>query len=280
MSKRKEAAEHEASSERWLLTYSDMITLLMVFFIVMYSMANTDLKKFAQVAVSMQQGFSGMGMGIGGKGASAMIGGKNGGGNSPAAAFFKSLPPMQRDFVSISSQLSAFAEQAGLKGQISVNMNMEGIIISLSNTLVFESGGTELRPESIQSLHEIANILRETTNLIRIEGHTDNLPTNNPLYPTNWELSVARAVTIVRFLIDEEGLKPERLSAAGYGEYRPMVPNSTRANRALNRRADIVIIYPNASKKFDIGLTTAGKGTEPEKNSQTPAPPPPPEGAK
>lgn len=275
MSKRKEAAEHEASSERWLLTYSDMITLLMVFFIVMYSMANTDLKKFAQVAESMQQGFSSMGIG---RGTSSLMGTKSGGGNSAAGNFLKNLPPMQRDYVSVSSELSAFVAQAGLEGQVSVNMNLEGIIISLSNTLVFESGGADLRPEAKQTLHEIASILRTTNNSIRIEGHTDNVPTNNPLYPSNWELSVARAVTIVRYLTEEEGIKPERFAAAGYAEYRPIVSNDTRANRALNRRADIVIIYPNTAKKFNVGLP-ANKGLNSGQTTQTPTPAPTPQGA-
>ena len=134
-------------------------------------------------------------------------------------------------------------------------MNMEGIIISLSDTLVFEPGSAELRPESVKMLHEIAQILDTIPNRIRVDGHTDNLPTNNPLYPTNWELSVARAVTIVRYLVEEEGIDPGRFSAAGYAEFNPLMPNDSRANRELNRRADIVIIYPESSREFSLDQT-------------------------
>lgn len=246
--------EHE-NDERWLITYADMITLLMVFFIVMYSMANTDLKKFAQVAESMQIAFNVVGIGV--KPGGSLVGQASSGGDPrPSPHFFQNMPPRQRDFIAVTSELTAFAQQAGLDGDISVNMNLEGLIISLSNTLVFEPGSTELRPEAIETLHKIAEILRMTDHRARVEGHTDNIPTNNPLYPTNWELSVMRAVTIVRYLIEQEGIAPDRLLAAGQAEFDPIAPNDSRANRALNRRADIVIIYPNDSRQFSIDLPT------------------------
>jgi chemotaxis protein MotB len=248
--KRKKEAEGHESSERWLITYADMITLLMVFFIVMYSMANTDLKKFAQVAESMQVAFNAGG--IGRRGGSGLLNNSSSSGNKPL--IFQNLPPRQRDFVSVSSDLTTFAQTAGLEGQISVNMNVEGIIISLSDAMVFEPGSTELRPESIETLHEIAKILKTLPNPIRVDGHTDHLPTNSPLYPTNWELSVARAVSIVRYLAEEEDIDPSRLSAAGYAEFKPLVPNDTRDNREMNRRADIVIIYPEHSHEFSVDL--------------------------
>ena len=245
-SSRQQHEGHE-SGERWLITYADMITLLMVFFIVMYSMANTDLKKFAQVAESMQIAFHTLGVGAGKGGVLEKA--KPG---PDGSSVLKNLSPMQRDFVSVSADLSAFAAQAGIEGQINVNTNVEGIIISLSDALTFESGSAELREEATQTLHEIAKVLRTTENRIRVEGHTDNLATNNPLYPSNWELSAMRAVAIVRFLIEHEGIAPSRLSAAGYAEFKPVAANDTRANRALNRRADIVIIYPQSSRQYTL----------------------------
>ena len=247
MGKHKGHAEKE-NSERWLVTYADMITLLMVFFIVMYSMANTDLKKFAQVAQSMQVAFNVVGMGKG----AGLLGG--GGASHKPSLFFQNLPARQRDYVSVSADMSAFAQQAGIEGQISVNTNVEGIIISLSDAMVFEPGSAELRPESKETLGKIAAILSTMPNRVRVDGHTDNIPTNNPLYPTNWELSVARAVSIVRFLSEEEGIDPNRLSAAGHAEFKPITDNTTRNNREMNRRADIVIIYPESSKSYSIDL--------------------------
>ena len=190
-----------------------------------------------------------------GKGAGSIIGGPNAGGhrNPTGASIFQNLSPQQRDFMAVSSELTAFAMEAGIQGELSINMNLEGIIISLSNALVFEPGSAELKPESLETLHEIAEVLKTTENLVRVEGHTDNIPTNNPFYPTNWELSVARSVTIVRTLAEKEGIDPKRLLAAGQAEFKPLAPNDSRASRALNRRADIVIIYPNASRKYSLG---------------------------
>jgi chemotaxis protein MotB len=101
--------------------------------------------------------------------------------------------------------------------------------------------------------------LAELGNPIRVEAHTDDVPTNNPLYPTNWELSVARAVAIVRMLAEECGVPPERLCAAGHGQYKPLVSNDSREHRAINRRAEIIILYPADEEAFTLGplLTVA-----------------------
>jgi chemotaxis protein MotB len=230
-------------------------------------MANTDLKKFAQVAESIKIAFHVMGMGTG-AGASLVGEGNSAASNRAAPILFKNLPPQQRDFVAVTSELTTFAQEAGLQGDISVNMNMEGIIISLSNALIFEPGSAELRPESIGTLHEIAELLKQTDNPVRVEGHTDNIPTNNPLYPTNWELSVARAVTIVRYLAEEEDVPPARLSAAGNAEFKPVTANDSRANRALNRRADIIIIYPTQSRQFSLGVSSTPSEDSAGKNGQ------------
>lgn len=253
MSKKHKHEEGHENDERWLITYADMITLLMVFFVVLFSMANTDLKKFAQVAESMQVAFNVTSIGKSPAGR-AIVGNTGGGSPRPAPSFFQSLSPQQRDFISVTSELTTFAAQAGLEGDISVNMNMEGLIISLSDGLIFEAGSSELKPESLEALHEIAEILKTISNPVRIEGHTDNLPTNNPLYPSNWELSVARSVTIIHYLIEQEGIAPERLLAAGQAEFDPMAPNDTRENRMRNRRADIIIIYPQESRKFSLDM--------------------------
>ncbi|NJN92612.1 MAG: OmpA family protein [Anaerolineales bacterium] len=251
MSKKHKHEEGHENDERWLITYADMITLLMVFFIVLFSMANTDLKKFAQVAESMQQAFNVTSIG---KKPGGRIVGNTGGNSSIPSPFFQSLSPQQRDFISVTSELTTFAAQAGLEGDISVNMNMEGLIISLSEGLIFEAGSPDLKPESLETLHKVAGILRPITNPVRIEGHTDNLPTNDPRYPSNWELSLARSVTIIHYLIDQEGIAPERLLAAGHAEFDPIAPNDNRENRMRNRRADIIIIYPNESRKFSLDM--------------------------
>ncbi len=245
MARKKEAEAHE-NHERWLLTYADMITLLLVFFIILYSIANTDLQKFSAVAESMSRAFGGNG----GGGIMAGLGGASAGRAAPIR--FDTLPRVQQDFLSVGADLAEFAEQAGLAGDISVNMTYEGVIISLSDALVFEPGGAALSARSREALRAVAEVLKQMPNPLRVEAHTDNVPTNHPLYPTNWELSVARAVAIVRFLVEECDVASDRLSAAGHGDGKPLVPNDTREHRAINRRAEIAILYPVEQEKFDL----------------------------
>jgi len=242
--KKHAGGEEGGGAERYLVTYADMITLLLVFFIVLYSMANIDLQKYATIAQSMARAFGGGGIirGIGG----GSVGG------APAPLFFETLPQQQQDFLSVSASLSEFADAAGLTGEMAVNMTYEGLIVSLAEALIFEPGSAELTPESRATLSAVAEVLKEIPNPVRVQAHTDNVPTNSPLYPTNWELSVARAVAIVRFLSEEADIDPERLMAAGCGEYRPLVPNDTREHREINRRAEIIILYPVDEEEFDL----------------------------
>jgi chemotaxis protein MotB len=236
----------EGGDERWLITYADMITLLMIFFIVMYSMANTDLKKFAQVAISLKKGFNMPvnELAVFGTGTGSLLdqGGMSVG--QPSPLVIQSLPQQQQDFIALSEALAKLAQEETLAGSVSVNMSPRGIVITLPAALLFEPGSATLQEKAKTIVDKVAEVLRPLPNKIRVEGHTDNMPTNSPLYPTNWELSTARAVSVVRYLIDYGHLQPERLEAAGMGEYRPLVPNDTRSHRAMNRRADIVVLYP------------------------------------
>jgi chemotaxis protein MotB len=222
---------------RWLLTYADLITLLLAFFIILWAGSREDLEKFSRLAKALSQAF-----GISvfeGEGGSLV------GGGGAGIFDFSQLSGPQRQFMFISEKLQQYASQHGLTEKIAVNFRNEGIVITLSNALLFPSGGVEINPEAQETLAEIAELLRPLPNEIRIEAHTDNLPTNSPLYPTNWELSAARAAAVARYLIEHEGIEAHRLSALGYGEHRPLYPNDTREHRLLNRRADIVILYPS-----------------------------------
>ncbi len=226
-----------AGGLRWLLTYADLITLLLAFFIIMYAGSKTDLERFAKLAISLRQGF---GLTVLPAGGGAGILPESGGGASP----FRSLPQRSKDFLTITEALSRWSTGKGTRQFMAVNMRREGIAITISNALLFPSGGVELSQESTEILDEIARLLAPMPNEIRVEGHTDDVPTNDPLYPTNWELSVARAVSVIRYLIEHGHIQPERLIAVGRAEYDPLFPNDTREHRALNRRADIVILYP------------------------------------
>jgi chemotaxis protein MotB len=223
--------------ERWLLTYADLITLLLAFFIIMYAGSKADLEKFNRLARGLAQAF-------GGGGGPIDTGGEGVLGQGANIFDFGTLSPERRQFLAISDKLQQFATEQGQQENISVNMRKEGIAVTLSNALLFPSGGVELSPAARSTLAKIGELIRPLPNEIRIEAHTDNLATDSSIYPTNWELSAARASRVARSLSEEENIEASRLAVLGYGEYRPLSPNDTREHRLLNRRADIVILYP------------------------------------
>ncbi len=222
--------EHE-NLERWLITYADLITLLLIFFVVMYSISRADLAKFQQVATSLRAAFN---LDV----------------FTAPAPSQSMVTPLEQDprfnaYLSVRAQVGGLFTRLGLdREDVEVELTSEGIVIHLSDAVLFPPGQAELRPEAQRVLDGIAAIVESLPNHIRIEGHTDNTPPPPGPYPDNWELSAMRAVNTVRYLTTVAGLPPERLSAAGYGEFRPRAPNDTVEGRRKNRRVDIVIVQP------------------------------------
>ncbi len=232
---------HGASHERWLITYADLITLLLVFFVVMYSISKADTAKFAKLNASLQRAFNVVV--LEGYDPTALSG-------RPGGASGNSVLD---DFVAIRNDLGQLAPSlARLPGTgVDVRLNREGILITISGALLFSSGRADLRPESVAVLDRVARYLRRIPNEVRISGHTDNIPPDSPIYPTNWELSTARAIAVARYFSDRWGIAPARLAAVGYGEYRPVADNSTREGRMRNRRVEIQIVYPEMANLFN-----------------------------
>ena len=125
-----------------------------------------------------------------------------------------------------------------------VTRDEENIIIRLADNLLFPSASASIREDALPLLDIVGSILEDLPNQIRVEGHTDNVPVGTERYPTNWELSSARATAVLRYLVEQTGLEAGRAFAAGFGEFRPETSNLTPEGRALNRRADIVVLYP------------------------------------
>ena len=225
--------EHE-NLERWLITYADLITLLLVFFVVMYSISQADLAKFRQVASSLRAAFNLDVLTAPPPGQSMVT-------------------PLEQDprfnaYLSVRAQVASLFTRLGLDRQgAEVELTSEGIVIHLSDAILFPPGQADLRPEAQRVLDGIAAIIEPLPNPIRVEGHTDSTPPPPGSYPDNWELSAMRAVNTVRYLTDVAGLPPQRLSAAGYGEFRPRASNETVEGRRKNRRVDIVIVQPTFS---------------------------------
>ena len=250
MSKRK-VAEAGGSKERWLLTYADLITLLVCFFIMMYSFAQTDLEKFKSLSLSMQQAFGGgsviqeggkpVSLAIPGEGGTETMGIPGEGGAETVKLDKAAL------YNKMDQQIEEVAAEMGLGDSVSVQRTDEGILVRIEGNVAFTSSKADLRPEALAILDEVAKTVATTPNEIRVGGHTDNVPICTEQFPSNWELSTARAVAVARYLVEHGQVAPERVYAAGYGEYRPIASNDTIEQRAHNRRAEILIIYPDAS---------------------------------
>ncbi|MEA2641380.1 MAG: chemotaxis protein MotB, partial [Chloroflexota bacterium] len=192
-------------------------------------------------------------------------------GNDGAVVF---VPPLQQESIFspstavLDSRVITTAEevrralaQNPLPDGVLVGSAVDGVLVSISGNALFDSGKADLKPAGLAVLDVLANQLRPTTNQIRIEGHTDNIAISTPLFPSNWELSAARATTVVRYLIERGGIRPQQLIAAGYGDQRPVASNDTREGRARNRRVDVVILTPrgNASQSVPDSLPSLGQ---------------------
>lgn len=231
-----------SSSERWLLTYADLITLLLVFFVVLYALSQVDVAKYEKLKESLNKSMGANSAMIDLKGSghredTLLDGGK---GVLPQEQVI--VPPEQLELERLSQEVERMAEEAGLADELEATVTAEGMVVSISNAGFYQAGDAALRAGAVPTLDRIARMLKTFDHTMRIEGHTDNTPISTARYPSNWELSAVRATNLVRFLIERHSYDPRRLSAAGYGEYYPKVPNDTEAHRAQNRRVDIVVL--------------------------------------
>ncbi len=224
--------------ERWLLTYADMITLLMAFFIMMYSMSVLNREKFAKAAAGLRAQFGPQKWRFSsGAGAGAA--------DAPSRAITqrKRAVEPQMTLESVQQQLEDYIKANELEMVVMTEQETRGLVISMvSDNLLFDKGKAELRLQALELLDQIAGLLEQIPNPVSVEGHTCDIPISTSRFPSNWELSAARACSVIRYLIDEHGIAPRRLSAAGFADTRPVVPNTSPEARARNRRVDIVIL--------------------------------------
>ncbi len=228
-----------AGMMRWLLTYADMITLLLIFFIVMYSVAAENQEDIKKLLENLRATFGGI-----------MTGGKapmNTGSASEILPF--SLSDYNVQYSQAKIKITDLTKR-GLPGHVLVRYNERGLVISLlTDEVVFDKGKADLKPAAKKVLSDVADVIKKMPNQIAVEGHTDDSPVKGGLYPSNWELSTARASSVVRYLIEQKNIPPSRLSAAGYAQYKPLLPNTVESNKTLNRRVDIVLLQIEPSKK-------------------------------
>lgn len=247
-----------ASSERWLLTYADLITLLLVFFVVLYALSQVDKDKYKKLKDSLSRSLNVVDMkGTGHRQDTVMDGG---------TGVLSQTNPVQvleqTEMQNMAKRIEEMAKMAELEGQVETKIDHQGLTVSISNAGFFLPGEATIKREAVPTLDSIAQMVKSFDHAIRVEGHTDDIPISTELYPSNWELSAVRAMSIVRFLVERHSLNPHRLSGAGYGEYYPKVPNDTEAHRAQNRRVDIVVLrsaQPMAPPIAGLGVNVASE---------------------
>ena len=270
--RRRHGGAEEGSNERWLLTYADMITLLMALFMVLFSISSVNISKYETLQKSLKAAFSGEIL-PGGKaiaqqgstanaaqtpssvelqaiepvkteGASSLQNSTAHGASSSAAAAAQqaAIQKQAAEFQRIKQQLDEYAAKHGFAKSVQTSIEARGLVIRvLTDDLLFASGQATLESKASGLLGEIAQLLNlDQTHPISVEGNTDNIPIHSAQFPSNWELSTARASTVVRFLISH-GVGASRLTASGNAEERPYDSNATAVGRARNRRVEIVM---------------------------------------
>lgn len=272
--------ENLESKDRWLITYADLITLLLIFFVVMYAMSRLDVEKYEEVTESLQLTFrSGdslleEGSGITGTndrftsknpppssqngdhrgdnangegtGTSSNAGqgqGTQAGDDRPLTEREQAFRKQEEELGNLMKMIEAYIKDNNLEDQIRVADLPKGISITLSDRFLFDTGKADLKQGSAKTLSKLASLFHDLNTIISIEGHTDNLPiVYSSDYEDNWELSGARALSVLRYFIDQKGLVPDNFQYAGYADTRPAADNKTAEGRAKNRRVEITVL--------------------------------------
>lgn len=239
MARRKLDNSDEPTGNEWLATFSDTMTLLLTFFILLYSFSTVDANKFRQISAALQSVLTG-------RESSSILDLNLNNGNVPVVDDVKDKPPAPEDNGDKDSLMyktvKEFIEKNNLESIVSIKEDSRGIIIQLRDNILFESGIADIKDDSKSVLEKISSLIGSFNNEIIIEGHTDNRPMSSSKFPSNWELSSARAISVLKYFVDIKKLEPTRFSAHGYGEYRPVAANDSAEHMAMNRRVNILIV--------------------------------------
>lgn len=246
MARRKKRIDHD-NHDRWLISYADFITLLFAFFVVMYSISSVNEGKYKVFSDSLSIAFT----------------------NQPKSASDGLLKPEEQRLKAlvdrrtarlgeqqrkIQEQMKKIAGNLGQvmapmvsQGQVNIVQTRRGVVLDISASALFRAGEAALQPASVEVLKQMAAVLSKEDYAIEVEGHTDDVPIATAQFPSNWELSSARASSVVRLLIDN-GVTAKRLTAVGLASNQPLVPNDTPENRARNRRVTVTIVSPDMER--------------------------------
>jgi chemotaxis protein MotB len=246
MARKKKHEEHE-NLERWLISYSDFITLLFALFVVLFALTNIDLKKLKQASKSIQFGFAVMG--TGGTGAPPVFHGPEGdsltkGEYKGKIVNYERLMEVKKRLI---HELFEFFEEGKGKGGLELKLDDRGLVIRISGEFI-KKGDAALEPPVASLLNKISPELKTLNFIIRVEGHTNSDFVPGDLYSSGWELSSKRAANVANYLIEKEGFAPDKVLALGYADHRPIMDTSTGKISKKNERIDVVIIGRGEAK--------------------------------
>ncbi|MBI2301645.1 MAG: flagellar motor protein MotB [Armatimonadetes bacterium] len=243
----------------WLISYADMVTLIMAFFVIMYSMSQVDAEKLRALVDSMHSAFSpslGLHPNMGGPGANKIQPGSaglvDGGAVSPPMApgggdgdSGKGGSPTEKALAKVAAEVTRIAAQAHLSGQLKAKVTARGTVVTFAESsgglVPFLSGSAALNPAFERLLDALAPVLAKATTKIEVQGHTDRLPIHTPAFPSNWELSAARAGSVVRYMVERHSFPPDQWVCTGFADTIPADTSDTPVAWARNRRVEIVI---------------------------------------
>ena len=238
MAKKKKEEEIKMGAPEYMLTYGDMMTLLLCFFVLLFSFSTIDAQKFQAIV----QSFSGA-FGILESGTSIQPGNLLNAGSFENKADSAKLE--MESLENLKSNLDDYMKENGLENSVTVTNEPSGLLIRVKDNILFDPGSADLKQQSIVVMKYVAEVLQKEEfkdKFVSVEGHTDNVPMRSSRYPSNWELSVSRASNVVRYFVEIGSIDPKRLSASGYSEYHPVAANDSPENKAKNRRVDILIL--------------------------------------
>ena len=259
MARKKREEEHE-NIERWLVSYADFITLLFAFFVVMYALSSINEGKYRVLSDSLINAFreapsSDKILQMGAKKEAALEGT-----GTPIGAAVQhpqgSTPERQRAaerMKKVAKNVLEAMQPLTQNGKVRVTQSPRGVTVEINASLLFNSGDAVLQPQSAEALTAVAKVLAGVDNPIQVEGHSDNVPINSPAYPSNWELSSARAGSVVR-LFAELGVPTTRMVAIGYADNQPLDTNATAEGRARNRRVNVLILNEVGGAAQELSL--------------------------
>ncbi len=249
MSKKKKHHDENHIDETWLIPYADLLTLLLALFIVLFASSQIDQKKFQEIARSFSSALSG-GTGVFDfpspieqeKQQTSLR-------NNQQITKSQQALIERKELQQIQAKINRYIEKQHLNGELKTTLTEEGLLVTILNDILFDSGSAEVRPQDKKMAKEISRLLvmNPPRNII-VSGHTDNVPIHNSKFSSNWELSVMRAVNFMKLLLENKQLDPRWFSAKGYGEFKPVASNATAEGRMKNRRVEILIL-PNKTNE-------------------------------